>query len=243
MVLSTGSEGSTIKGLVIQGFSDGAGIFVESNGNTIQANCLGTDSGCNDSGGNRVGVEISNADDNIIGGARTTVNTCDGDCNTIGSNFLGVVISGTLSSGNIVTGNFIGYRIDGANTIGNTRDGVYINDAPNSTVGGPNAGEDNVIVGNGGNGIYVLGGTTVGTKIVGNRIGNEPTESSDVQNATVGILVQNAGAVGSTIDIGGPNSGEGNVITGNGRGGIAIDRSIGVRIRGNRIGTNKAGTG
>lgn len=69
-IASTGG-GSTVKGLVINRF--GAGITVQSSGNTIEGNFIGTDVGGTAAQSNTgvAGVHIENAANNTIGGSAT----------------------------------------------------------------------------------------------------------------------------------------------------------------------------
>ncbi len=108
-------------------------------------------------------------------------------------------------------------------------DAVVIGDTP--------AAYGNVISGNGGAGVLVAaGGTRV--DIVGNRIGTNPGGTAAVPNAGGGVDVAAAGA-----GIGGPNAGEGNVISGNTGAGVALRAGAsGATVAGNTIGADAAGT-
>lgn len=102
--------------------------------------------------------------------------------------------------------------------------------------------EDNVISGNTYVGLRMRAfGTdvTTGNLIIGNRIGNEPTEDVDVSNGGDGIELNDSD--GNTI--GTANAGEQNTITGNSGDGISLDNSKNNTIASNRIGTDNAGTG
>ena len=77
LLLAAGSDGSTIEGLDIANFpdssgTDGAGIHIQSNGNFIQSNYLGTDPTGKAAGpGNFFGVFIDGASNNTIAGWAT----------------------------------------------------------------------------------------------------------------------------------------------------------------------------
>ena len=101
LTLGAGSDGSTIKGLVINRFALN-GIQVSSTSNLIAGNFLGTNSaGTTDLGNTGDGVTLS-ANNNTIGGSTPA------DRNLIsGNNDEGVDIDPSIS-GNVIVGNYIG---------------------------------------------------------------------------------------------------------------------------------------
>ncbi len=245
LILDAGSDNSIIKGLVIQNFAED-GIVIRSNDNTIQTNCIGTTFSCADNGDNRNGIVIeSGAARNVIGGSRASQARCDGDCNVISSHRAvdfgrGIWIRDSGSVGNTITGNFIGVNWNATLRLPNTI-GILIQDASDNIIGGPNhsAGnfEDNVIAGNNSHGIFIRDATATNNKIVGNRIGNEPTEDVNVSNLGVGIELRDSN--GNIIGTAAP--GEQNTITGNESDAILLNNAKSNSINGNRIGTNAAG--
>ena len=70
LLLASGSDGSTIKGLAIANFA-GAGIHIQSNDNLIQSNFLGTDLTGTIALGNQNGLFIDGGSGNTIGGSST----------------------------------------------------------------------------------------------------------------------------------------------------------------------------
>ena len=103
LTLGAGSDGSTIRGLVINRFATN-GILVDgSDNNTITGNYIGTDGTGNTQAGNDVqatGITINDSSGNVIGG------TGAGDANVLSGNRLrGVLIEGSTSTGNTVLGN------------------------------------------------------------------------------------------------------------------------------------------
>jgi hypothetical protein len=75
----------------------------------------------------------------------------------------------------------------------------------------------------------------------GNKIGTNILGTAAVPNFADGIF---AGRVVNGLTIGGPNPGDGNVISGNGSNGININYHVSnVSIQGNMIGMNSDGTG
>ncbi len=114
-------------------------------------------------------------------------------------------------------------------------------------IGGSFAAARNVISANSGNGIVLGGGSTRPATIQGNYIGTDSTGTQARGNKASGIAI---GTAGNTI--GGPNSGDANVIAANGTGrqssttggitlgnfgnGISADNNL---IQGNLIGTGR----
>ena len=164
------------------------------------------------------GILIDNgANDNAIGAATSH--------NVISANLNGVHISGAGSTGNLLLRNFIGTDTTGTAALGNTGDGVLIDEgASGNTIGA--AGSINVISGNN-NGVHILGtgagavgsGTT-GNIILNNYIGTDITGSLALGNVDDGILLGN-GANANTIGNGAAAGA--NVVSGNGGNGVQID--------------------
>ncbi len=154
---------STVRGLVVNRFSD-VGIFLQAGGsNHIEGNFIGTDATGSLALGNALsGVEISSGSaSNVIGG--TTV----ASRNIISGNRQGVQIFG--GSNNIVEGNYIGVDASGTAPIANTNWGVDIElNGSGNVIGGTGAGAGNVIAFNGSTGVRVASG--VGNTVRGNSI-------------------------------------------------------------------------
>lgn len=139
--------------------------------------------------------------------------------------------------GNIVEGNYVGTDVSGKVALGNGWGGVSLYSALNR-VGGPGAGKGNLLSGNKSCGLYIQSAFAVSNVVCGNRIGTDKTGLIRVPNQTNGIVI--AGAVGNVI--GGTNTGEGNVISGNGLSGIyLLDGADGNVIQGNLIGLGSDG--
>ncbi len=130
-----------------------------------------------------------------------------------------------------VTGNYIGTNYAGTAALANTAYGIYVNSNGN-TIGGTTAAARNVIAGNGGPGIRIVGNSNT---VQGNYIGVNATAGGALPNATDGIQMT-ATATGNTI--GGTVAGAGNVISGNTGGGISNISSGSNSVQGNYIGTN-----
>ncbi|MFO1002604.1 MAG: DUF4347 domain-containing protein [Planctomycetaceae bacterium] len=85
--LYAGSDNSTIRGLVLQGFTEDA-IDVTTSGNTIRGNYIGTNAAGDTAAGNYNGLNIWSGDNNIVGGTNAA------DRNVISGNTnVGMIIS------------------------------------------------------------------------------------------------------------------------------------------------------
>lgn len=153
---------------------DNAGILMQvdgTSGNVIQGNYIGTDvTGMVSLGTGNYGIRIVGAcSNNLIGGTSPEAR------NVISGNGLGLAIangSGTPMN-NLVQGNYIGVAVDGRTPLANRVDGIRLDGAVNTTIGGEVAGAGNIVAFNGplgpqGRGIQVFGGN--GNSIRGNSI-------------------------------------------------------------------------
>ncbi len=239
----TSASNSLVQGLAIGAFSS-YGISVSGVMSvTVNGNFIGTDVTGREPNGNGAGVQLSDATGTAVGGpsaaARNLISGNSGD---------GIQVSGN-STQNTIQNNYIGINSDGTGTISNGNNGVQLLDGSNNHVG--TAGAGNLISGNGNNGIR-MGQLAAGTHMLvnpdnnfvqGNSIGTTATGDSALPNSTYGVQISSAN--GNLI--GGSNTGEGNLISGNGNNGIFIDIQSGGgstnnTLRGNRIGTDSTGT-
>ncbi len=215
-------------------------------GNVVLQNFIGTDkTGASPLGNALSGVLIDNgATANTIG------STASGDGNVISGNTTdGVLIENSGTSGNVVLGNYIGLPSSGVlsktNDLRNLRDGILITGgATANTIGGTAAGPDNVISGNGTNGVEISGKGTSGNVLLGNYIGTDKTGTVATGallagNNNDGVLID-GGATANTIG-GLTNS---NVVTGNAKNGVELTGAgtSGNVLLGNLIGTDQGGT-
>ena len=237
--LAAGSDGGTIRGLVIQRFG-GDGIEIDgSDGNTITGNYIGTDvTGMIDQGNDQDGINIENASGNIVGG------TNPGEGNVIsGNGDEGIEIDGSTASGNQVLGNLIGVAANGTTRIGNG-EGMWIEDAPGTIVGGAAVGAGNVIGANN-SGIIISGTNATGTVVQGNHIGTDVSGAADVGGAFYGILFHFTDStplfpigIPSNSTIGGVNAGEANTIANWGADGVNVGYGDRHAVLGNVIRDN-----
>jgi len=204
--------------------------------NVVSGNFIGTDAdGLNDLGNEHYGVYIARgAQNNIIGGARTA-----GEGNLIsGNDSTGVFITDEDTNGNVVAGNYIGTDATGMVALGNRFDGVSLTgDLHDNLIGGDTEGERNIISGNGDDGVAFVNEATDNI-VSGNYIGLAADGSTPLANADNGIEM---GVQAQNNTIGGDAPGERNIISGNGRNGIAIEGHDNI-VSGNYIGTDASGT-
>lgn len=153
--------GSTVRGLVINSFSE-AGIFLtDGTANIIEGNYLGVDYTGTISLPNNYGINIQGSGSNTIGGNTALKrNVISGNFNT------GLRISG--SDSNTVQGNYIGVDASGVSALGNGNQGLRIDNSVQNIVGGTGPGEGNVISNSGNAGIRI--GTASNSRIWGNII-------------------------------------------------------------------------
>ncbi len=153
---------STIRGFVINQFSDDG---IELNGgssNTIEANYIGTDKdGTSASANIGPGIDISSSSANSI-----LDNVVSGNASE------GIEIQGSSSDNNTLFGNLIGTDFTGSSAIGNLLSGIYISQGDQNIIGGTGSDEGNTIAHNGSSsfytGIRLWSGT--GNTIRGNSI-------------------------------------------------------------------------
>ncbi len=210
----------------------GVALFgAQSTGNVILENLIGLDAtGTVPLGNAQDGLILTNAPGNVLG-APSAGNSIAGNSGD------GILITGSGASGNLILGNLIGLNGISQANLGNTGDGVAINGAAGILIGGPSAGDGNVVSGNGGNGVSVT--STTGTAILGNLVGTNIAGAGPVPNVADGVLID-----ASTDDlIGWTAAGTRNVISGNGQAGIEIrgTGAVGNLVLGNTIGPDLSG--
>jgi CSLREA domain-containing protein len=227
--LRIGSHQVTVRGLVIhrwfRGIAVSGGATARIAGNFIGTNATGDASGP----GNATGIDVTDSDDVIIGGALPEQR------NLISANNEGIrAASGNATSVRIY-GNYIGTDATGTQDLGNTP-GILLQIGDNHEVGDADGtGRGNLISGNGLRGIDINMSDNV--IIRGNRIGTDRTGTASIPN-TAGILAQNAPG----LAIGGDVPGSGNLVSGNLSLGVQIVQTDGFLAGHNLIGTNLAGT-
>lgn len=170
-------------------------------------------------------------ENNTVGGAEAS----EGNVLS-GNSAVGVEIRG---ASNVVKGNRIGTDASGTAALPNAFEGVWIAPgAKDNVIGGPTAGERNVISGNALFGLSISGSDATGNVIQGNYIGVDVSGRVALANRH-GIAI----SVGPQNNvIGGTTAGDANVISANGTG-ILIRGAdtAGNVIQGNYIGTDDGG--
>jgi hypothetical protein len=251
------STGNTVEGNLIGTTADGTGplpnfddgITIDrANGNTVGGTVpnviafnngdgllLHGDSATNDVDGNQI---FSNGGNGVGIGNGSHHNDVHG--NEIHSNAgHGVAImAGSFS--NEIWGNAIGTDHAGTAGLGNTADGVRIEDSSSNVIGGSTAARRNVISGNGRDGVSIDDTTTPlptgaganANRIIGNHIGVASDGTTALPNAKDGVVVDGGATGTSNNEIGGTAGGVGNVIALNGDDGVLLR---GPNVAGNRI--------
>ncbi len=138
------------------------------------------------------------------------------------------------SNDNLLEGCFIGTDPTGTSGHGNGTGVVITSGSSGNVIGGSTPGAGNLVGGNA-TGIQSTGGDA--NVIQGNLVGTDVTGNSPIPNGEGISLTFTTGFL-----VGGPNTGEGNVIAGNTGDGIHVSVGNGCTIQGNKIGTNSAGT-
>lgn len=141
--------------------------------------------------------------------------------------------------GNVIQGNWIGLDKTGTYAAKNGGKGIVVS-TPNNTIGGTGSRDRNVISGNGSSGVQLWSTSSYNNIVIGNYIGTDYTGQKAVGNSTVGVAINSS----SGNRIGGLQSNERNIISGNKTNGIVVNGagSKNNRILGNYIGLNAAGT-
>ena len=220
-----------------------AGVTLDGYGariNSVQGNFVGTDiTGLLDLGNAGAGVLVTDvAQGNLVGGTTT------GARNVVSGNTgAGVEIDGaagfdgtTFTQGNDVQGNFIGTDATGQAALGNSGGGVILAlGTLGNTIGGAAAADRNVISGNTGAGVDLVG-IMLANRVQGNFIGTDVTGSTALGNSGDGVRIA-GGALFNGVG-GGSNGVAGNVISGNGGNGVLVtDPATGRNsLTGNKIG-------
>ena len=239
-------SGSAVRSNIIASNArNGVAIINGAKGASLQGNTIGLGPMMQPAGNGESGVLIQGSPDNQIG------STLMGGGNVISRNgFSGISILGAKATGNVVVNNRIGTNPDGAGSFaessdagsffGNLQNGITV--GSNSTlnrIGGAPA-EMNVISGNGGNGVALLGVSILDTKtnapqtafnfVLNNHIGVDLAGDKRIPNVLDGVRIEN-----SLFNVVGEN-----VISGNGESGIEITGKAGVNPAGMKAQTTTA---
>jgi CSLREA domain-containing protein len=212
------ADDSTVQGLIVSNWENGIFLGVDATGNTVRGNFIGTDPSGTADLDNTIGVALTNALNNTIGG------TTAGARNIISDNGTGISISG--GTDNKIQGNYIGTNAAGDARLGNNQ-GVVLSNTPNNTIGGTTAAARNIISGNGTWGVLISDPDSTDNKVQGNYIGTDvtgtvtdpdgtPNNGDELGNGLNGVVIR-TGAANNII--GGTKATAGNIISGNGNSG------------------------
>ncbi|HEX6131952.1 MAG TPA: right-handed parallel beta-helix repeat-containing protein [Actinomycetota bacterium] len=220
----------TIRGLVVCNWARlgpgdlGRGIRLQGARGVVEGSFLGTDpTGLLPVPNGEAGVRVDGPDGRIGGTDPAARNLVSGNM------VAGVDVTG---AGAVILGNLIGLDAPAQAKLGNGR-GVRVV-GPDAVVGAV-GGVPNVISGNGSFGVQILGGGD-GAVVAANLIGTDPVGAVDRGNGSDGVLVQNA----ADVLVGG--AGAGNLVSGNGRNGIALLEASAGRVIANVVGTDAGAT-
>ncbi len=228
--LSSGSDGSTIRGLVINGFPNAAVLISGSANHTVEGCFIGTDAAGLAAHPNPFGIDFFNgsaggshvggpapAQRNVISGNTSAgIHAFNADGQTIQGNYIGVNRNGTMRI--TAPTSAVGLSLSGSSPVG-------------TLIGGTAPGAGNVIC-TFGDGISV---GTPNNVIEGNFIGVDATGGAVLGNH-IGINVNQGNQ-----RIGGPTAASRNVISGNSVHGISINGGDNCVIQSNYIGTDVTG--
>ncbi len=203
--------------------------MIGGNDDLIQGNKIGTDlAGTSSLGNASWGLTVRGSNETIGGLAAGAGNLISG--NGTG----GLFLDGAEDT--LVSGNLIGTDVTGnkalANAVGVKIAASYSAAATGNTIGGLTAAERNIISGNTGDGMDLVGSANV---IEGNYIGTNLQGEQALGNAGNGIMV---GGSGDTV--GGTAANAGNLISANTLAGVSIVG--GVSLMSNLIGTDAGGS-
>lgn len=217
-------DANVIEGNVGNGIS-----VIDSNANGILGNHIGNQHGYGNNTGH--GIYIGNGASNGVG--RFLLQDRG---NVIGgNNGDGVQLYGSGATQNSIFNNTIGLNITATAKLANNWSGVAVlgGASDNSIAGNLIAGNDT--------GLYIAGFGTQNNVVSGNAIGTNWSSAGGLGNTNQGVWLH--GGAGSNT-IGPAGSSGGNLISGNGGPGVLIDGSGTTynTVRGNTIGTNRAGT-
>ena len=231
--LALAGGGSTVQGLTIHHCVYGIEIHGPKGGNLIFDCTIGTDAAGTNALGNLLsGVLISNSPNNQVDGGGTVglgVTLISGNGGD------GVHIFGPMSKYNsILSDTYIGTDATGTHALPNAGHGVFIENAPQNSVGGlfvtPQSPASVLISGNQGYGVRIEGFEAAGNFVESPSIGTDLVGSNAVPNGLGGIAIFSSPS----------NNVEGVLCSGNTGPGILIDGldSVANRVTESRIGVN-----
>ncbi len=232
------SNQNEVNGLSITGFND-IGVVITGSRNQVYSSYIGLDLDGQTANGNRIGVQIQgiNANNNLSGSNNSDFRNVISGNTEVGINVndvdstAGSSASWNFSNANRILNNYIGSNAAGDAAVGNGSGGISVTgEVRYLIIGTPNNG--NVISGNNGDGIAVVGADSIAMNIRGNFIGT---------SANGGAIIANIGD-GIDFNLNQWNLIDGNVIAGNtGNGASLTGDDLKTSICDNLIGLNPDG--
>jgi len=227
--------------------NNGFGIVVaddQASGNLVQGNLIGTNASGSAALANSSDGVLILAPGNTIGGilpaARNIISGNGGSGIKVLDILVDILFGNINNSGSeTLQGNFIGTNLSGTAAIANAGDGVLISNTPNNNVGGAFFPQRNLISGNSGHGVEIVGANAKSNNVGSNYIGINDPGNAALGNGGRGIYIN--GAPMNTI--GSIAFSSGNIISGNNSHGIELTGGAnGNTVAGNFIGTDSTGT-
>ena len=217
---------STIRGLVINSFTDN-GILIQTGGtNVIQGNFIGVSTnGATARANGQDGIYIKSGSNLVGGSAAGAGNVISGNATN------GVHLSGTAATGNTIQGNYIGTDVTGNLVVGNGGDGISLFQASANVIA------STLISGNANSGVYLSQPQTSNNVVQGNFIGTTASGNQPLGNGSSGVTLSSAN--GNTI--GGQVASARNLISGNQLDGVLVLSGVGNWLAGNYIGLDNSG--
>jgi hypothetical protein len=243
--VSSGVEVATSSSNLIGGTSPGAGNVISGNGQS-GIYFLSPPATSNLVQGNYIGVNANGT--GALGNGEDAVTLYGVSGNTIGGTTAGAgnVLSGNMESGvfiwlagatsNVIAGNYIGTDKTGKVAIPNYTNGVTLDGVAYNTIGGTNAGAQNVISGNQQDGILIYSAGASNNIVLGNYIGVDATGTNALANTYGGVTINGVGNMVGAIN-------GRNVISGNAGNGVYLvtNGASNNIVTGNYIGTDATG--
>jgi len=236
----TGLRGNHLAGIAVLAGTHRIGGPAPGQGNVIAGQTIGIRLTSPDPGtvvaGNWIGLRADGraASDSLGIDVRSPAaqigGTAVGSGNVVSGHFGDAINLSAGADGTILQGNRIGTDPSGMLAVPNSGSGVSISGANGVVVGGPAPGAGNLISGNFGDGLTILG---TGNVVQGNLVGTDSSGSAPLPNGQ-GILLGNA----FDTAVGGVGPGEANVIAYSLGSGVVVDGGAGNAIRGNAIYAN-----
>jgi titin len=222
-------SGNTYSGIIL--------LDLETLGNMVQGNKIGTTSSGAAALGNNEGVLVGlDANNNTIGGSVSSA------ANVISGNRAGGVVLQEGAHFNNVEGNYIGTDVSGTRPLGN-HVGVQLSSGAHvNFIGGSSFGniDGNLISGNTYQGVVLQDAGTDNNLVEGNKIGTNAAGTGAVPNGSFGISISD----GANNAIGGSSPQARNIISGNNDAGVFLRNGTNNNlVQGNYIGTDVNGAG